>query len=128
MTARSSTISSTMSRIRIAVLYMVITATSLMGVTALTSIVSNSDDDLALAQTQEGNNPTTNTNATTIDTFRAKGEVSSLASDTLAGRPSSNTSEIWVLGGDWEFGVGKGNLTNLAALTTMSSFDLKQPI
>ena len=80
MTARSSTISSTMSRIRIAVLYMVITATSLMGVTELTSIVSNSDDDLALAQTQEGNNPTTNTNATTIDTFRAKGQVSSLAS------------------------------------------------
>jgi hypothetical protein len=42
---------------------------------------------------------------------------------TLAGRPSSNTSEIWVLGGDWEFGVSKGNLTNLAVDISMSMID-----
>lgn len=104
-----------------AVLYMVITATSLMGVTGVTSVV-NSSDDLAFAQTQGSSNPT---NATNIDTFRAKGQISSLASDTLAGRPSSNTSEIWVLGGDWEFGVSKGNLTNLAVDISMSMIDGK---
>jgi hypothetical protein len=104
-----------------AVLYMVITATSLMGVTGVTSVV-NSSDDLAFAQTQGGTNPT---NATNIDTFRAKGQISSLASDTLAGRPSSNTSDIWVLGGDWEFGVSKGNLTNLAVDISMSKIDGK---
>jgi hypothetical protein len=60
-----------------------------------------------------------------IATFRAKGQISSLASDTLAGRPSSNTSEIWVLGGDWEFGVNKGNLSNLALDISMSKIDGK---
>jgi hypothetical protein len=101
---------------------MVITATSMTGVTAVTSVVS-SNDDVAFAQTQGGNNPT---NATNIDTFRAKGQISSLASDTLAGRPSSNTSEIWVLGGEWEFGVSKGNLTNLAVDISMSKIDGKE--
>lgn len=60
-----------------------------------------------------------------VDTFRAKGQISSLASDTLAGRPSSNTSEIWVLGGNWEFGVNKGNLSNLAIDISMSKIDGK---
>ena len=72
---------------------------------------------------QPATTPTATNN--NIDTFRAKGQISSLASDTLAGRPSSNTSEIWVLGGDWELGVSKGNLTNLAVDIAMSKIDGK---
>jgi hypothetical protein len=48
-----------------------------------------------------------------------------LASDVLVGRSSSNSSEIWLRGGDWEFGVAKGNLTNLAVDITMSQIDGK---
>ena len=92
-----------------------------MSVTAVTSIVD--DNSPALAQTQGGN--TTTTNTTNVDTFRAKGQISSLASDTLAGRTTSNASEMWVLGGDWEFGVNKGNLTNLAVDIAMSKIDGK---
>jgi hypothetical protein len=82
---------------------------------------------MALAQTQGSNNTADSSTAVTnIDTLRARGQISSLASDVLAGRPSSNPSEIWVLGGDWEFGVAKGNLTNLAVDITMSQIDGKE--
>ncbi len=55
----------------------------------------------------------TNTTASQIDSFRAQGQISSLASDTLAGREDNSTENvIWVLGGDWEFNVADGNLTN----------------
>ena len=50
-----------------------------MGITAVTSVVNSNGP--ALAQVQGGSN-ITNTNATNIDTFRAKGQISSLASDT----------------------------------------------
>lgn len=124
VTARSSIISPNMSRTKIAIISTTIIAISLMSVTAVTSIVN--DNSPALAQSQGGNTTTTTTtNTTNVDTFRAKGQISSLASDTLAGRPSSNTSEIWVLGGDWELGVSKGNLTNLAVDIAMSKIDGK---
>lgn len=124
VTARSSIVSPIMSRVRIAIFCTAILAISLMSLTAVTS-TSNSNY-ITLAQTQGGNNTTTNTNATNIDTFRAKGQISSLASDTLAGRPSSNASEMWVLGGDWEFGVNKGNLSNLVVDIAMSGIDGKK--
>jgi hypothetical protein len=106
-------------------------AIPLMSVTALTLSANNSNSNsnlnLVFAQTQGINkNNTVNTNAIEIDTFRAKGQISSLASDTLAGRPSSNASEMWVLGGDWEFGVSKGNLSNLAVDISMSKVDGKE--
>ena len=68
---------------------------------------------------------TTNTpNATgVIDSFRAQGQVSSLASDTLAGRPDSNLSQIWILGGNWEFNVAEGNLTNFVVDIEMTQID-----
>lgn len=125
--ARSSIVSPIMSRVRITIFSTAILAISLMSLTAVTSTFNS--NNITLAQTQGGNNnntTTTNTNATNIDTFRAKGQISSLASDTLAGRPSSNTSEMWVLGGDWEFGVNKGNLSNLVVDIAMSGIDGKK--
>jgi hypothetical protein len=113
---------------RAAIYSVFVIAIPLMSVTALTTTTNNNHNNnlnLAFAQTQ-GSNNTVNTNATDIDTFRARGQISSLASDTLAGRPSSNTSEIWVLGGDWEFGVNKGNLSNLAVDISMSKIDGKE--
>jgi hypothetical protein len=75
--------------------------------------------------TSQSTNATTSSNsANGIDTFRAQGQISSLASDTLAGR-TTNSSEnaIWVLGGDWEFNVASGNLTNFVADIDMTQVD-----
>jgi len=96
----------------------------------ITTVTNNSGfDNIALAQTQGINNTAANssTAVSNIDTLRAKGQISSLASDVLAGRPSANSSEMWVIGGDWEFGVAKGNLTNLAVDIIMSQIDGKAP-
>jgi hypothetical protein len=109
----------------IAIIWSTIIALSLITITTVITIATNSGfDNMVLAQIQ-GNNNTANssTAVTNVDTLRAKGQISSLASDILAGRPSSNSSEIWVLGGDWEFGVANGNLTNLAVDITMSQID-----
>jgi len=113
-------------RSRMAIIMSTVIALSLITITTVIIIATNSRfDNVALAQTQGSNNiaNSSSTAATNIDTLRAKGQISSLASDVLAGRPSSNSSEIWVLGGDWEFGVAKGNLTNLAVDITMSKID-----
>lgn len=111
---------------RIAITLSTVIALSLITITTVITTVTNSGfDNLALAQTQGSNNTanSSSTAATNIETLRAKGQISSLASDVLAGRPSANSSEMWVLGGDWEFGVAKGNLTNLAVDITMSKID-----
>jgi hypothetical protein len=84
--------------VRISIFSVAIIAILLMSVTALTALTTtannnNNNLNLAFAQTQGGSN-TTITNATNIDTFMAKGQISSLASDTLAGRPSNNASEM----------------------------------
>jgi hypothetical protein len=107
---------------RIAIILSTVIALSLI---TITTVTNSGFDNLALAQTQGGNNTanSSSTAATNIETLRAKGQISSLASDVLAGRPSANSSEMWVLGGDWEFGVAKGNLTNLAVDITMSKID-----
>ena len=109
-----------------AIIMSTVIALSLITITTLITIAANSRfDNMALAQAQGSNNTANNgsTAATNINTLRAKGQISSLASDVLAGRPSANSSEMWVLGGDWEFGVAKGNLTNLAVDITMSKID-----
>jgi hypothetical protein len=107
---------------RIAIILSTVIALSLI---TITTVTNSRFDNLALAQTQGSNNTanSSSTAATNIETLRAKGQISSLASDVLAGRPSANSSEMWVLGGDWEFGVAKGNLTNLAVDITMSKID-----
>ena len=107
---------------RIAIILSTVIALSLI---TITTVTNSGFDNLALAQTQGSNNTanSSSTAATNIETLRAKGQISSLASDVLAGRPSANSSEMWVLGGDWEFGVAKGNLTNLAVDITMSKID-----
>jgi hypothetical protein len=79
------------------------------------------------AQNATNTNSTTpsanSTNTTAIDTFRAQGQISSLASDTLAGRENSTENVMWVLGGDWEVNVVDGNLTNFVVDITMSQVD-----
>ena len=88
--------------IRIAIFSVAIMAillTSVTALTALTTTANNNDNNLnlAFAQTQVGE-AILLINATNIDTFRAKGQLSSLASDTLAATASNNASEMWVLG------------------------------
>lgn len=66
----------------------------------------------------------TNTTASQIDSFSAQGQISSLAADTLAGREDNSTENvIWVLGGDWEFNVADGNLTNFVVDIEMTQVD-----
>ncbi|MGD9534533.1 MAG: hypothetical protein AB7V56_12290 [Candidatus Nitrosocosmicus sp.] len=82
-------------------------------------VLTNNNFQVTYAQnsaTSPANNTTASNATNAIDTFRAQGQISSLASDTLAGS-TSNSSEnaIWVLGGDWEFNVVNGNLTNFVA-------------
>jgi len=94
---------------------------------ATLSIADNSNTQSSWAQntTNVTNTTTSGGNTTTqLDTFRAQGQISSLASDTLAGR-SDNSSEnvIWVLGGDWEFNVADGNLTNFVIDMEMTRVD-----
>lgn len=76
-------------------------------------------------------NSTLSTNSSnTLDTFRAQGQISSLASDTLAGRiDNSSENAIWVLGGDWEFNVVDDNLTNFVVdikMTQVNGMDAHQ--
>src|SRR6266496_4049180 len=65
--------------------------------------------------------------ATTHDTFHAKGMIDSMASDVLAGRPTSplNQSAMWILGGNWNFDVNKGNLQDFKVNITMVMLDGK---
>lgn len=110
----------------ISIIWSTVIALSLITITTVITIATNSEfDNTVLAQAQGSNNIANSSTAAVInvDALRAKGQISSLASDVLAGRPSANSSEIWVLGGDWEFGVAKGNLTNLAVDITMSQID-----
>jgi hypothetical protein len=126
----TSTLSTALSRRSRATIisYAVMALPLITMITAITTTVTNNSgfDNIALAQTQGSNNTANSSTAVSnVDTLRAKGHISSLASDVLAGRPSANSSEIWVLGGDWEFGIAKGNLTNLAVDITMSQIDGK---
>lgn len=70
------------------------------------------------------NNTSTSNTTNTIDSFRAQGQISSLASDTLAGRINNSSENVmWVLGGDWEVNVANGNLTNFVVDITMTKID-----
>jgi hypothetical protein len=93
---------------------------------SLFMIADNSHTQSSWAQNTTNSTNTTSTGNTTaqLDTFRAQGQISSLASDTLAGR-TDNSSEnaIWVLGGDWEFNVADGNLTNFVVDIVMTQVD-----
>jgi hypothetical protein len=64
-----------------------------------------------------------NTTANAIDSFRAQGQISSLVSDTLAGRENSTENVMWVLGGDWELNVADGNVTNFVVDIDMTQID-----
>ncbi len=65
------------------------------------------------------------TNSTNvIDSFRAQGQISSLASDTLAGRTENSTENvIWALGGDWKFNVVDGNHTSFVVDVVKTKVD-----
>ncbi|HEY6883769.1 MAG TPA: hypothetical protein VI278_07005, partial [Nitrososphaeraceae archaeon] len=65
--------------------------------TGKTTATNNGLDNIALAQTQ-GTNNTANSSAavTNIDTLRANGQIFSLASDVLVGRPSVGIVNIYL--------------------------------
>src|SRR5690349_6238943 len=91
-----------MTRIAIfSVAIMAILLTSVTALTALTTTASNNNNNLYLAFVlrHKLGKQITIINAKNIDTFRAKGQLSSLASDTLAATAYNNASERWVLGG-----------------------------
>ncbi|MDN5847508.1 MAG: hypothetical protein L0H53_14685, partial [Candidatus Nitrosocosmicus sp.] len=87
-------------------------------------IVTNITPNLSV-QSANAQNATDskNTTGTIIDSFRAQGQISSLASDTLVGRDNSTENVMWVLGGDWEFNVADGNLTNFVVEIDMAQAD-----
>jgi hypothetical protein len=93
---------------------------------ATLAIADNSNTQSSWAQnsTNVTNNTAAGNTTGQVDTFRAQGQISSLASDTLAGRTdNSSESVIWVLGGDWEFNVADGNLTNFVVDIEMIQVD-----
>jgi len=106
---------------------------------SLVSLLSLTVGSIYLSQNVWTQNTTTNstntTNATNttapsnnstnvIDTFRAQGQISSIASDTLAGRTDNSSEKVmWILGGDWEFNVADGNLTNFVVDIAMTRVD-----
>lgn len=77
------------------------------------------------AQTNSSEGPNiTSTMLPIVDSFRAQGQVSSLASDALSNRPdNSSESVMWVLSGDWELHVADGNLTNFNVDINMVQID-----
>lgn len=99
------------------------------GITVLLSIAIPSILQSQNVFAQNSSNITTTNNGTNatgnaIDSFRAQGQISSLASDTLAGREENSTENvIWVLGGDWEFNAADGNLTNFVVDIEMTQVD-----
>jgi hypothetical protein len=106
---------------------------------SLVSLLSLTLGSIYLSQTVWAQNTTTNSTNTTnttnttapsnnstnvIDTFRAQGQISSIASDTLAGRTDNSSENVmWILGGDWEFNVADGNLTNFVVDIAMTQVD-----
>ncbi len=145
---KSLTLTTGRSRVYILSSIAIITLSLFMTILTIATITTNNEfDNPALAQSQAGNSTATTStssgnnnnntnnktaagggesgNITNIDSFRTRGQISSLASDIMAGRPSASSSQMWVLGGNWEFGVQKGNLTNLAIDITMSQIDGK---
>jgi hypothetical protein len=73
---------------------------------------NNNIIQLASAQTPSATNDTTTSN---LDTFNAKGTISSLAADIITGTNATlggHPEDIWVLGGNWSYGVMNGNLSN----------------
>ncbi len=75
----------------------------------------------------QGNSITKNNNDNnTIDTFNAKGSISSLAAGTLFGSNTtlgSHSGDLFVLGGDWNLAVTNGNLSNFNTEIIMTKFD-----
>jgi hypothetical protein len=79
---------------------------------ATTTMNNNNIIQLASAQTPSATNATSSNN---IDTFNAKGTISSLAADIITGTNATlgaHPEDIWVLGGNWSYGVMNGNLSD----------------
>lgn len=85
---------------------------SLSIVPVATTMNNNNIIQLASAQT-----PATNdTSSSNLDTFNAKGTISSLAADTITRTNATlggHPEDIWVLGGNWSYGVMNGNFQTL---------------
>ncbi len=74
----------------------------------------------------QGNSITNNNDNNTIDTFNAKGSISSLAAGTLFGSNTtlgSHSGDLYVLGGNWDLAVKNGNLSNFNTEIIMTKFD-----
>jgi hypothetical protein len=84
---------------------------SLSIIPVATTMNNNNIIQLASAQTPSATNDTTSN----LDTFNAKGTISSLAADIITGTNATlggHPEDIWVLGGNWSYGVMSGNLSD----------------
>jgi hypothetical protein len=92
---------------------------SLSMILAITIDNNNTIIQLASAQTSSSANGTTGN----FDTFNAKGTISSLLVESIVGKNvtlGDHSEDIWVLGGNWSFGIMKGNLSDFNANIIMT--------
>jgi hypothetical protein len=85
-----------------------------VGTLSIILATTNNNNIIQLASAQT---PATNdtTSSSSIDTFNAKGTISSLAADIITGTNATlggHPEDIWVLGGNWSYGVMNGNLSD----------------
>ncbi len=84
-----------------------------VGTLSIILATTNNNNIIQLASAQT---PATNdTSSSSIDTFNARGTISSLAADIITGTNATlggHPEDIWVLGGNWSYGVMKGNLSD----------------
>lgn len=101
------------------------TSFSLIGLVTILAVLSISPSNNFCRENVFAQNSTNSTNVTgtVLDSFQAQGQISSLASNTLAGRENSIENVIWVLGGNWEFNVVGGNYTNFVVDIDMTQVD-----
>jgi hypothetical protein len=114
MNHRFNYIPTTKNTIITTILGIILFAGSLSIVPVATTTMNNNNNiiQLASAQTASATNDTTTSN---LDTFNAKGTISSLAADIITGTNATlggHPEDIWVLGGNWSYGVMSGNLSD----------------
>jgi hypothetical protein len=91
----------------------------------ITKNSTNSNTGFAIAQSDKGN-ATNNNMPRNQDIFHAMGTINSLTSDILTGiNKTTNKTETYILGGDWNFDVTNGKLQNFKLNVVMVPIDGK---
>jgi hypothetical protein len=97
------------------ILFFVGSLSIILSSSTTTTMNNNNIVQLASAQIPPSATNDTTTSSSNLDTFNAKGTISSLAADTITGSNAtlgSHPEDIWVLGGNWSYAVMNGNLSD----------------